>query len=54
LLSSATGYRLDDGGIVVRLPGGIRQDVQTDSGPHPASCSMGTKVSFLGGNAAEA
>jgi hypothetical protein len=49
LIPSVTGYMLGDGGIVVRFPVKTRQDVQTGCGPHPASYSMGTNVSFLGG-----
>jgi hypothetical protein len=37
----ATGYGLDGPGIESRW-GGFFAHVQTDSGAHPASCTMGT------------
>jgi hypothetical protein len=49
----ATGYGLEDGGVGVRVP--VVQEflllraVQTGSGDHPTSYTMGTGGSFLGG-----
>jgi hypothetical protein len=52
----ATGYELQDGGVGVRVPVGLEFSllhvVQTGSGVHPTSYSMGTGDSFLGGKAA--
>jgi hypothetical protein len=54
----ATGYRLEDGGVKVQVP--VRQEfsllhaVQTGSGVHPTSYTMGTGGSFLRGKAAGA
>jgi hypothetical protein len=48
----ATGYRLDDQGVRVRVPEGSRifsSHVQTGSGVHPTSYSLGTGGSFSGG-----
>jgi hypothetical protein len=55
----ALGYGLDDRGSRVRFPAGtgnfsLHHRVQTGSGAHPASYSMGTKDSFPGGKAAGA
>jgi hypothetical protein len=52
-------YGLDDRGNVVRFPAKVRdfsplRSLRTGPGAHPASYSMGTGVSFPGGNAAEA
>jgi hypothetical protein len=49
-------YRLDDRAIGVRSPAGAEDFssslcVQTGSGAHPASCTMGTGGPFLGGKA---
>jgi hypothetical protein len=50
-----SGYGLDDRAIEVRSP--LRQEhssslcVQTGSGAHPASCTMGTGGPFPGGKA---
>jgi hypothetical protein len=49
-------YGLDDRDIVVRSPAGAKDFssiicVQTGSGAHPASCTMGTGGPFLGGKA---
>jgi hypothetical protein len=52
----ATGYGLEDGGVGVRVP--VRQEflrfhfLQTGSGVHPTSYTMGTRGFFLGGKAA--
>jgi hypothetical protein len=52
----ATGYGLDDPGVRVRVPVGSELSlfhvVQTGSGTHPASSSMCSGGSLLGGNAA--
>jgi hypothetical protein len=50
-----SGYELDDRAIGVRSPAGAKDFssslcVQTDSGAHPASCTMGTGGPFPGGN----
>jgi hypothetical protein len=54
----ATGYRLDDEGVEVRVPVGSRISllhvVQTGFGVHPTSYPMGTRVSVLGGKVAGA
>jgi hypothetical protein len=55
----ALGYRLDDQSYRVRFPAGagnfsLHHCVQNVSGAHPASCPMGTRGSFLGGEAAGA
>jgi hypothetical protein len=47
-------YGLDDRAIGVRSPAGAKDfssslSVQTGSGVHPASCTMGTGGPFLGG-----
>jgi hypothetical protein len=49
-------YGLDDRAIVVRSPAGAKDFssslyVQTGSGAHPASCTMGTGGPFPGGKA---
>jgi hypothetical protein len=49
-------YRLDDRAIGVRSPAGAEDFpsilcVQTGSGAHPASCTMGTGGPFPGGKA---
>jgi hypothetical protein len=58
-VSIATGYGLDDRMIGVRFSTGagnfsLRHRVQTGSGAHPASYSIGTGGSFPGGKAAGA
>jgi hypothetical protein len=55
-VSIVSGYGLDDRGIEVRFPPGARDFssnlcVQTGSGAHPASCTMGTGGPFPGGKA---
>jgi hypothetical protein len=53
----ATGYRLENRGVGVRVPVGSRivlHVAQTGSGAHPASYPMGTRSSFPGGKAAGA
>jgi hypothetical protein len=55
-VSIACGYRLDDRAIEVRSPAEARDFssnpcVHTGSGAHPASCTMGTGVSFPRGKA---
>jgi hypothetical protein len=55
----ALGYGLDDLGSRVRFPAGagifsLHYRVQNESGAHPASYPVGTRVSFPGGKAAEA
>jgi hypothetical protein len=55
----ATGYGLDSRMTGVRFPEGtgnfsLHRRVQTGSGAHPASYSMGTGGSFPGGKAAGA
>jgi hypothetical protein len=52
-----TGYRLDNWMIRVRFLMGsgnfsLQHDVQTSSGAHPASYSIGTRGSFPGGKMA--
>jgi hypothetical protein len=54
-----SGYGLDDRANEVRSPAEARDCScnlcdQTGSGAHPASCPMGSEVSFPGGKAAEA
>jgi hypothetical protein len=49
-------YGLDDRAIGVRSPAGAKDFspilcVQTGSGTHPASCTMGTRGPFSGGKA---
>jgi hypothetical protein len=49
-------YRLDDLTIEVRSPAGAKDFssnlcIQTGSGAHPASCTMGTRGPFPGGKA---
>jgi hypothetical protein len=49
-------YGLDDRAIGVRFPAGAKDFssilcVQTGSGAHPASCTMGTGDTFSGGKA---
>jgi hypothetical protein len=49
-------YGLDDRAIGVRSPAGVKDFssilcVQTGSGAHPASCTMGTRGPFPGGKA---
>jgi hypothetical protein len=53
-VSTALGYGLDDRGSRVRFPAvaenfSLHHRVQNGSGAHPASYSMGTRGSFLGG-----
>jgi hypothetical protein len=48
-VSIVSDYGLDDGAIGVRSPAGTKDlssslCVQTGSGAHPASCTMGTEV----------
>jgi hypothetical protein len=55
-VSTASGYGLDDRAIEVRSPGEAKKSssslcVQTGSGAHPASCTMGTGGPFPGGKA---
>jgi hypothetical protein len=50
-------YGLDDRAIGVRSPAGAKDFssklcVQTSSGAHPASCTMGTEGPFPGGKSA--
>jgi hypothetical protein len=58
--SIVSDYGLDDRAIGVRYPAGVKDFscslcVQTGSGAHPASCTMGTGGPFPGGkNAAGA
>jgi hypothetical protein len=52
----ALGYGLDDRGSRVRLPAGAgnfshHHRVQNGSGAHPSSYPVGTRGSFLGGEA---
>jgi hypothetical protein len=54
--SIVSDYRLDDRAIGVRSPAGAKYFysilcVQTGTGPHPDSCTMGTGGSFPGGKA---
>jgi hypothetical protein len=54
--SIVSDYRLDDRAIEVRSPAKAKDFssnlcVQTGSGAHPASCTMGTRCPFLGGKA---
>jgi hypothetical protein len=58
-VGTATGYGLDDRMTGIRFPAGdgnfsLRHRVQTGSGAHSASYSMGTGGSFPGGKAAGA
>jgi hypothetical protein len=55
-VSIVSGYGLDDRAIEVRSPAGANDFssilcVQTGSGAHPVSCTMGTGGPFLGGKA---
>jgi hypothetical protein len=55
--SIVSGYGLDDRVIEVRSPAGAKDFssslfVQTCSGAHPASCTMGTGGPFPGGKSA--
>jgi hypothetical protein len=55
-VSIVSGYGLDDRAIEVRSPEGAKifscnVCVQTGSGAHPASCTMGTGGPFPGGEA---
>jgi hypothetical protein len=55
----AVDYGLDDRGFRVRFPAGVgnfslHHRVQNGSGAHPASYTMGTMGSFLGGKASGA
>jgi hypothetical protein len=55
-VSIVSGYGLDDRAIEVRSPAGAKDFssslcVQTDSGVHPASYTMGTGGPFPGGKA---
>jgi hypothetical protein len=55
-VSTVSGYGLDDRAIEVRSPAGAKDFsssicVQTGSGAHPASYTMGTGGSFPGGKA---
>jgi hypothetical protein len=54
--SKVSDYGLDDRAIGVRSPAGAKDFssdlcVQTGSGAHPASCTMGTRGPFSGGKA---
>jgi hypothetical protein len=54
--SVVSDYELDDRAIGVRSPAGAKDFssslcVQTGSGAHPASCTMGTGGPFRGGKA---
>ena len=42
VVSIATGYRLDGPGIEFQVGAKLSAPVQTGSGAHPASCTMGT------------
>jgi hypothetical protein len=55
-VSIASDYGLDDRAIGVRSPAGAKDFsssvcVQTGSGAHPTSCTMGTEGPFPGGKA---
>jgi hypothetical protein len=55
--STVSDYGLDDLAIEVRSPAGAEDfssilSVQTGSGAHPASCTMGTGGPFPGGKSA--
>jgi hypothetical protein len=55
-VSIVSGYGLDDRAIEVRFPAAAKHIscslcVQTGSGAHPASCTMGTGGPFPGGKA---
>jgi hypothetical protein len=55
-VSIVSDYGLDDRAIGVRFPAGTKDfssslSVQTSSGAHPASCTMGTGGPFFGGKA---
>jgi hypothetical protein len=55
-VSIVSGYGLDDRAIGVRSPAGVKDFscslcVQTGSGAHPASCTIGTGGPFPGGKA---
>jgi hypothetical protein len=55
-VSIVSGYGLDDRAIEVRSPAGVKDVssnlcVQTGSGVHPASCTMGTGDHCPGGKA---
>jgi hypothetical protein len=55
--SIVSDYGLDDRAIGVRSPAGVKDFscilcVQTGSGAHPASCTMGTGGPFTGGKSA--
>jgi hypothetical protein len=55
--STVADYGLDDRAIGVRFPAGTKDFsaslcVQTGSGAHPASCTMGTGGPFPGGKSA--
>jgi hypothetical protein len=55
-VSVVSGYGLDDRAIEVRSPAGAKDFscslcVQTGSGAHPASCTMGTGGPFPGAKA---
>jgi hypothetical protein len=57
--SIVSGYGLDDQAIEVRSPAGAKDFpsnlcLQTGSGAHPASCTMGTGGPFPGQSAARA
>jgi hypothetical protein len=52
-VSIVSYYGLDDRAIEVRFPAGAKEFssilcVQTGSGAHPASCTVGTGAPFLG------
>jgi hypothetical protein len=56
-VSTVSGYGLDDRAIEVRSPAGAKDFssilcVQTSSGAHPASCTVGTGGPFPGGKSA--
>jgi hypothetical protein len=55
--SIVSGYGLDDRAIGIRSPAGTKDFsaslcVQTGSGAHPASCTIGTGGPFPGGKSA--
>jgi hypothetical protein len=52
LVGITTGYRLENGGVEVRVP--VRHNVQTGPGVHSTSYTMGTGSVFFGDKAAGA
>jgi hypothetical protein len=46
-----SGYGLDDRAIEVLSPAGAKRFFKTGSGAHPTSCTVGSRGTFLGGNA---